>query len=75
MATVILGNEVQGLAGCFGCRARHSCQDLDPGWRSISRTGGCCLGLRVAAFGIGEDSSLEMEVASESIISVVDEEE
>ena len=31
------------------------------------------MGLRVAAFGIGEDISLEVEVASESIISVVDE--
>ena len=29
----------------------------------------------VSAFGIGEDCSLEMEVASESIISLVDEEE
>ena len=50
-----------------GGGASHSCQDLDPGWRSISWTGGCCLGLSVR--------SLEMEVASESIISVVDEEE
>ena len=59
----------------MGGGAKYSCQDLDPGLRSISRAGGCCLGLRVAAFGIGEDISLEVEVASESIISVVDEEE
>ena len=33
------------------------------------------VGCTVSAFGIGEDGSLEMEVATESIISVVGEEE
>ena len=46
-------------------------EKYQPDWRMLFGPASCT----VSAFGIGEDGSLEMEVASESIISVFDEEE
>ena len=52
-------------------RSGSRMEKYQPDWRMLFGPASCT----VSAFGIGEDGSLEMEVASESIISVVDEEE
>ena len=78
VATVIVGDEVpvQGTPEVFrveaqGRAAKMWMEKYQPDWRRLLGPAGST----VLAVGIGEDGSLEMEVASESIISVVDEEE
>ena len=78
VATLILGNEGPGPGNCevFWVEAQGTAvkiwtEKYQPDWRMLFGPASCT----VSAFGIGEDGSLEMEVESESIISVVDEEE
>jgi hypothetical protein len=78
VATVLVGDEgpVQGTSEVFcveaqGTAAKIWMEKYQPDWRRLLGPAGST----VSAVGLGEDCSLEMEVASESIISLVDEEE